>query len=359
MLLSLFMTQPLLAKSEKQYEAFVPIIRYIDVPGIDREASLSASLYVSENECWFSGTLGNGKSWLIKTNLQGDVLLHKTIHLEADTRETVKGLSKTENGLLIGVIDTFTTEGRVGLMKDDQLVRYTNLGEAKIFSYTSVEKGLLAQGVLYDLQEQTCRPQTTLIGSEGEILFQRNGTQYEMAGNTLSSSLSHMLDDLVFIVENRDAGYQSKQDLICVDLSGTEQWSISLDDDFSAQAFSACDGYLYLSGFSADWAEDRPISSKVAMTQCFSIDGTHQWTQKLSEPSQFWRASANQKQNISTSFEDGVWYIVLFNAEGEILNALELDAYQHYINRPTLVSNTQLIVLGTTTERLLICDIGF
>ena len=82
-------------------------------------------------------------------------------------------MSKTPNGLLLGIIDNKTSKGYISLLSESGQFHQTSLGDAKIFSYTSSQLGMLAQGVLYDDATQTCAPQTTLIGVNGEIVFQK------------------------------------------------------------------------------------------------------------------------------------------------------------------------------------------
>ena len=135
-------------------------------------------LYVSADEIYFSGTSAEGGPWIVKTNAQGEVLSQIKLHVDNGERIAIRGMSKVPAGLLLGIIDFKTSLGSIGLLKNDGQVSYTDLGDAKYFSYVPIENGILAQGVLYDKINQTCAPQTILIDQDGHIIFKRTGEAY-------------------------------------------------------------------------------------------------------------------------------------------------------------------------------------
>ena len=168
--------QALTAASENviQYNPIMPECSFITTGDPIRANMLMSTEYVSADEIWFSGTADEGGPWIVKTNAYGDILWQESFPiLNKNDRITVRSMSKTPNGLLLGIIDNKTSMGYISLLSESGQFHQTSLGDAKIFSYTSSQLGMLAQGVLYDDATQTCAPQTTLIGVNGEIVFQK------------------------------------------------------------------------------------------------------------------------------------------------------------------------------------------
>ena len=73
---------------------------YVEENHTVRDNRLSASLYISNHEIWFSGTSPEGKPWLICTNDRGEILLAKTLEDAPGKRVYVRALSKVEDTLL-------------------------------------------------------------------------------------------------------------------------------------------------------------------------------------------------------------------------------------------------------------------
>ena len=206
---------------------------YSIVSGADhiRENMLRATLYVSSDEIWFSGTSAEGGPWIIKTNAQGETLLQYQLQVDADEKITIHSISKTSNDLLLGIINNKTTLGRVGLLKADGQISYTDLGEAKNYAFAPMQDGILAQGVLYDESNQTCAPQTIRVDQNGQVVFKRTGVSYDIGIDCgmLTSSACCASNRPVFVLEAREASdsFHGSYQMFCLDLLGQEKWNIN------------------------------------------------------------------------------------------------------------------------------------
>lgn len=350
-----------LSETATSFEELEPT--YSLVSGADhiRENMLRATLYVSSDEIWFSGTSAEGGPWIIKTNAQGETLLQYQLQVDADEKITIHSISKTSNGLLLGIIDNKTTLGRVGLLKADGQISYTDLGEAKIYAFAPMQDGILAQGVLYDESNQTCAPQTIRVDQNGQVVFKRTGVSYDIGIDCgmLTSSACCASNRSVFVLEARGSSesFHGSYQLFCLDLLSQEKWNITLDSHFVVYDLSASDDSVYLFGFSGDWDENGLLANQQAMIQCFSQEGICQWTQQYDTPAIYQRGAAGTGISVATSMENGVWYICVLDTEGAIQKQFKIDAQDQYINRPYILSDDTIVILGMTEEYLVIWNI--
>lgn len=350
-----------LSESAASFEVLEPT--YSLVYGTDhiRENMLQATLYVSSDEIWFSGTSLEGGPWLIKTNAQGETLSQYQLSVDNDERISVRGLSQSSNGLLLGIIDNKTTLGRVGLLKPDGQISYTDLGEVKIYAFAPMQDGILVQGVLYDESNQTCAPQTIRIDQDGQVVFKRTGAFYDLGIDCgmLTSSVCCASNRSVFVLEARGSSesFHGSYELFCLDLLGQEKWNITLDSHFVVYDLSASDDSVSLFGFSGDWDENGLLANQQAMIQCFSQEGVCQWTQQYDTPAIYQRGAAGTGISVAIAMENGIWYICVFGTEGTIQKQVKMDAHDQYINRPYILSDNTIAILGMTEEHLVIWNI--
>ena len=358
--------QALTAASENviQYNPIMPECSFITTGDPIRTNMLMSTEYVSADEIWFSGTADEGGPWIVKTNAYGDILWQESFPiLNKNDRITVRSMSKTPNGLLLGIIDNKTSKGYISLLSESGQFHQTSLGDAKIFSYTSSQLGMLAQGVLYDDATQTCAPQTTLIGVNGEIVFQKTGAPYEIAMDrgALTSSLCYASDNLIFVVEARSAPneFPFVRELVCLDVSGNEMWRVTLESDMVVQTLSAANGNIYLHGFWGTWNKEGVLTNQQATIQCYSSEGVGCWTRKFDAPNIFQCADAKHGICVATGMEDDAWYIAVLNTEGQLQSAVRIESEAQYINKPYIISEKSMIILGTAGENLLIKKLEF
>lgn len=341
-----------------QYSHVIPECSFVSTGGPIRPYMLMATEYVSEDEVWFSGTAAESGPWVVKANSHGDILWQRSLPIRKGDRITVHCMSKTKNGLMLGIIDNETTLGCIVLLSEDGQFYQTSLGNAKIFSYSSGQFGILAQGVLYDEEKQTCAPQTTLINVNGEIVFQKSGDPYEIALDcgALTSSLCCASDYVPFIVEVRQSSnnFCPVSELVCLDFGGNEMWRVPLDQDFVVQAISAANGNVYLFGFSGMWNSDGLLTGQHAAIQCYSSEGVKSWSKIFDTPNIFQWGSARQEICVAMGQEENSWYAVVVNSDGVFQTAVTMEADAQYINKPYIVSEQKVIVLGMTNEKLFI-----
>lgn len=346
-----------------EHTAFAQIIpEYTFIPSniITAEMILTATAYVSPDEIWFSGMHGDDGIWLIKANKSGEILWSKVFSSTNNKKFRINGIQKANNSLLLGIIDSKTSLGQVALLSDGAIKQTISIGSAKVFSYRSSPLGLLAQGVVYDKTAESCAPQTTLIDMDGQIVFQYTGTPYATSidQGALSSSICCASSEAIYIVEHR-ANYN--QELICLDISGNEQWRIPLKSDstIAATSISAANKNIYISGLSHSFAHDGTPINHQAQVQCYSIQGEFYWEQSFDTPQCFLFSTALEDLCSFVGVENGYWYIATINSEGEICTNTYINAIDKFINAPYLISKNELLVLGRAKESLLLCHFSF
>lgn len=358
---ALLLSQTALSETVTSYEVLEPTYCLIDGADYIRENMLRATLYVSVDEIWFSGTSTEGGPWIVKANAQGEIISQHKLRVDAGERITIHGMNKTPNGLLLGIIDNKTTLGSVGLLKTDGQISYTDLGNAKIHSYVPMQDGILAQGVLYDESKQTCAPQTIRIDQNGQIIFKRTGTSYDIGidGGALTSSVCCASNNSIFVLEARGSSgtFHGSCELVCLDLFGQEKWRVTLDSNIVVYDMTAADDKVYIFGFWGEWDEEGLLLDQQATIQCFSQDGACQWTQRFKFPAVYQRGDAGMGISVASSMENGIWYICVIGTDGTIQKMIKIDAQAQYINHPYIISDEMLVLLGMTEEQLMICNI--
>ena len=212
---------------------------YVEENHTVRDNRLSASLYISNHEIWFSGTSPEGKPWLICTNDRGEILLAKTLEDAPGKRVYVRALSKVEDTLLLGIIDFETQLGTIGVMRDQRLddISYYPMGDAKITQMVSAKDGMLVLGLSYDMSQNTVALSLSMVGCSGDILFQTTCKPYgiDRDRGALSTSLCYSSGDRHYVQEN--IGDESKmlahRELVCFDNKGSEIWRVALEENIS------------------------------------------------------------------------------------------------------------------------------
>lgn len=358
---ALLLSQTALSETVTSYEVLEPAYCLIDGSDYVRENELHATLYVSADEIYFSGTSDEGGPWIVKANAQGEIISQHRLCVDNGERITIRCMNIVPNGLLLGIIDYKTTLGSVGLLKTDGQISYTDLGNAKIYSYAPMQDGILAQGVLYDESKQTCAPQTIRIDQNGQIIFKRTGTSYDIGidDGALTSSVCCASDNSVFVLETRgiSGAFHNSCELVCLNLFGQEKWKIALDPNIVVYDMTAADDKVYIFGSWMERDEEGIILEQRAIVQCFSQDGACQWMQRFPLPAIYQRGDAGMGISVATSIENGMWYICVIDTDGTIQRMVKIDAQAQYINRPYIISDEILVLLGMTEEQLLICNI--
>lgn len=347
------------------YEVLEPTYFLINGADYVRENMLSTTLYVSADEIYFSGTSAEGGPWIVKTNAQGEVLSQIKLHVDNGEKIGICGMSKVPAGLLLGIIDFKTSLGSIGLLKNDGQVSYTDLGDARYFSYFPIENGILAQGTLYDKINQTLAPQTILIDQDGHIIFKRTGVAYDIETDRglLGTSVCCALNDSIFVVESRGSsiggfgGFKGPSELFCLNLFGQEKWNIPLDPNIVVENIRATDDKVYMFGFLGKWDEEGIILEKQAVVQCYSQNGEYQWSQQFSSPEEYHFGDAGLGITVAASMKNDVWYISVIGTDGAIRKMVKIDAPAQYINRPYIISDKMLVLLGMTNKQLVICNV--
>lgn len=360
-MVTFFFPQITLSEAAASFEVLEPTCSLVHGSDHIRENMLRATLYVSSDEIWFSGTSAEGGPWIIKSNAQGETLLQYQLQVDADEKITIHSMSKTSNGLLLGIIDDKTTLGRVGLLKANGQISYTNLGEAKIYAFAPMQDGILVQGVLYDESNQTCAPQTIRVDQNGQVVFKRTGASYDIGIDCgmLTSSVCCASNRSIFVLEARGSSeaFHGSYELFCLDLLGQEKWHVTLDSHFVVYDLTASDDTVYLFGFSGEWDEEGLLLDQQATIQCFSQEGICQWTQQFVTPAIYQCGAAKTGISVATAMEHGIWYICVLDTEGTIQKQVKIDAQDQYINRPYILSDDTIVILGMTEEHLVIWNI--
>ena len=105
-------------KIESKYREITSSVIFINDENNIEETGLTSSLYISDEEIWFSGTSASGKPWLICANIKSDVLFSMILNDAPGNYIYVKSLSKVGDALLLGIVDFETQLGTIGIMQD-------------------------------------------------------------------------------------------------------------------------------------------------------------------------------------------------------------------------------------------------
>ena len=166
---------------------------------------------------------------------------------------------------------------------------------------------------------------------------------------------------MIFVVEARSAPneFPFVRELVCLDVSGNEMWRVTLESNMVVQTLSAANGNIYLHGFWGTWNKEGVLTNQQPTIQCYSSEGIGCWTRKFDAPNIFQYADAKQGICVATGMEDDTWYIAVMNTEGQLQSAVRIESEAQYINKPYIISEKSMIILGTAGENLLIKKLEF
>ena len=338
---------------------------YVEENDTVRDNRLSASLYISNHEIWFSGTSPEGKPWLICTNDRGEILFAKTLEDAPGKHVYVGALSKVEDTLLLGIIDFETQLGTIGVMRDQRLddISYYPMGDAKITQMVSAKDGMLVLGLSYDMSQNTVALSLSMVGCSGDILFQTTCKPYDIDRDkgALSTSPCYSFGDRHYVQEN--IGDESKmlahRELVCFDNKGSEIWRVALEENISALKVVADDENTYLLGIHGEITSDGLLVNQKAMVQCYSSSGENMWSRIFDTPASFQYGDAGNGVCVAANSADEHWYLCVLDTKGAILAMQTRKAEAQYINSIALDTKGMMVILGMTPERLFIQTIPY
>lgn len=347
------------------YVSIASQVVYVEENDTVRDNRLSASLYISNHEIWFSGTSPEGKPWLICTNDRGEILFAKTLEDAPGKRVYVRALSKVEDTLLLGIIDFETQLGTIGVMRDQRLddISYYPMGDAKITQMVSAKDGMLVLGLSYDMSQNTVALSLSMVGCSGDILFQTTCKPYDIDRDkgALSTSPCYSFGDRHYVQEN--IGDESKmlahRELVCFDSKGSEIWRVALEENISVLKVVADGENAYLLGIHGEITSDGLLVKQKALVQCYSSSGENMWSRIFDTPASFQYGDAGNGVCVTANSVDEHWYLCVLDTEGAILAMQTRKAEAQYINSIALDTKGMMIILGMTPEQLFIQTIPF
>ncbi|MEF9880320.1 MAG: hypothetical protein RR975_12975, partial [Clostridia bacterium] len=322
-----------------------------------RSNYVTAKYYYSSDEIWYAGTAKQDKSWLLRTNENGDVSGQWLLD-GAFLNQFISGIARTETTLLLGLIDNVTIRGSVAIYKNET-ISFVDLGDAQIYNYSNtLNGGLAAQGLIFSNDGNSCAPITMIIDNQGDIVFSATGESYITATSApyLTKSMSCASDNAIYILEVSGA---ETADLSCMDVYGNELWHVKVDDNISVHSMMLSDAKIYLFGYRREYGKDYGVEThtpiKTAIIQCFSQKGEVIWERAERQLTDFFAGDA--ADNIcaaSGKDESGKWYTYIFSDKGLNLRAVQQSKENEYGLKPILCPDQRVTVLGTSADFIMI-----
>ncbi|MEG1012681.1 MAG: hypothetical protein RSI33_00370 [Clostridia bacterium] len=364
-IVGLLLTKVALSETVAEYTAVMPSISYINT-GNDDARSLNSSLYISEDEIWYSGYATPSGSWLIHTNSKGEIA-SRTLFPDAPGKDPIiHCIGKVENTLMIGFIDAETQAGTIGLMPcAGGKISYIMLqNNEKTMTMTRTSNGIFSLGVVYDQKQNTSTLFASHVVSTGQFDLQQAvyTTDMTVDGFVLSSSKGCVADDKYYVQVNSGiAGrVRPQRELFCLDKDGFTQWKIMLPENAVFDQLAASDGNVYLFGMTGNVDDDIILSNRRATIVCYRDNGTKSWEKVFDSPERFYFGTSCNDACIAASGIEGTgtWNACSLTADGNVRYMVSVEFVNDmHIRGVFETTDGYLKVLGTTESQLFMFQI--
>ena len=320
------------ASAQELFQSISPNLTYIETDNDYDTRALNSTLYVSEDEIWYSGVSYTSGSWFVRTNRTGEIVFERTFADAPGENPVIHCIAKVDDAMMFGFIDGDKQDGSIGVMGnvEDKVTYYTIDSNINVTSMTAAPNGILLLGVQYNLDKNVSSLYTSLITPSGKTAFEikelvtvdMNTDAYTLASSRGIASAKGYFVQLN--VGREPQRVQPGRYLIGFDLEGNEQWRIVLPDEFSVQGLSASDDAIYLYGMTGDLDVNDTLVNHKAMVYCYkSSDGSERWHQSFETVDKFYYSNAdNNGCAACTGLNDGAgsWIICSWTADGTLEN---------------------------------------
>lgn len=341
------------------YQSYLPDITYINNNGEYDARSLNATLYVSDNEIWYSGYAAPSGSWLLHTNVSAEDLSLLTFPDAPGSNPIVHSIAKIDTTLMLGFIDAENQTGTIGLFENGRMTYHKLPDTAKIMRMSSTPKGILALGVIYQEKENVSTLYSAMFSAVEGKIFEIADISADMPvdGYALSTSKCAADDDLYYIQANcgRVERLQPEKTLICYNATGLRQWSIALPETIAVERMSASGGNVFLYGMAGRLDEYDVLVDQQATVLCYSRDGIEKWQKTFDSPERFYFGISAEGQCIAAAGMDGAgkWNICSINTDRTVDSMTSVDFSSEIYVRGIFDTNGKAaMVLGTTENQL-------
>lgn len=348
-----------------EYQAATPKVIFLNNDGGYNARSLTATLYVSDDEIWLSGLANSKGSYLIEANIRGDTINNMTFLDAPGSNPIIQCISKVEDALLLGFIDADNQAGTFGLLSGNGNISYVSIqNSVKLTSMTPTAKGILALGVSFDEKEDVTTLHAYHFNASGSTDFEKIIYTAKMSEDMyyLSSSIGCELNGQYFFRVNAGVPgrLQAERTLICLSSEGDEQWRALLPEGFAAERISASDQSIYLFGVWGSIDENDVLVNRKAAVVCYSADGTEKWSKTFEQPDMFHFGASTEGVCVAASGIEGpgTWRLCTINANGIIQSLTSVEFSDEMHVRGVFSSAVgESIILGTTDMQLFILDL--
>ena len=341
------------------YQSYFPNITYISNKGEYDARSLHATLYVSDEEMWYSGYAAPSGSWLLQTNTSAEALSLLTFPDAPGRNPIVHSIAKIDGTLMLGFIDAETQTGTIGLYENGQMTYHKLPDHAKIMRMSVAPKGNFALGVIYQEKENVSTLYAAMFSAAEGKMFETADKSADMAVDVhaLSTSKCAADDNFYYIQANsgRKVRLQPEKTLICYNAAGFKQWRITLPETIAVERMSASGGNVYLYGMTGRLDEHDVLVDQKATVLCYSCDGTQKWQKTYDSPERFYFGVSTEDRCIAAAGMDGTgtWYMSSINANGTVGDRTSLDfSFEIYLRGIFDANEKAAIILGTTEDQL-------
>lgn len=341
------------------YQSYSPDITYINNNGEYDARSLNSTLYVSNNEIWYSGYAAPSGSWLLQTNMEAETLSLLTFPDAPGSNPIIHSIAKVDNTLLLGFIDAENQTGTIGLSENGQMTYHRLPDNAKIMRMSTTPKGILALGVVYQEKNNVSTLYSAMFSAVEGKMFETTDVSADMAmdGYALSTSKSAADDDLYYIQANsrKTERLQPEKTLICYNATGLQQWSITLPETIAVERMSASGGNVYLYGMVGRLDEYDVLVDQKATVLCYSCDGIEKWQKTFDAPERFYFGVSSERRCVAAAGMDGAgtWNISSISDDGTAETMTSVDfSSEKYIRGIFDTNENAAMILGTTEDQL-------
>lgn len=338
---------------------------YIDAEKYIRPSYLTCSGMLSDDRYWYSGTTKEQEPWILISDSMGNVIDQRIVPVDRK-RHIIKGLNMSNQGVLIGLIDSATQKGMIMHRDSEGRTNYTDLGNTNVYEYTPTgDGGLIAQCVWYNSDATLCAPQIVKINGDGLI-------QYDIIDKPVKVNTDRGALTRSIICENNGSVYAlqvhgipeksgTKEILICFDYYGQETWRTAIPDseDIEIQEVMVDGENIYLVGYIGEWMSEYVIGNRKGIVICYSQDGKQKWMYSASDAEEFQHGSAENGLCVVGQMIDDKWRLWVISDQGKDIFRADIEAENCYMQKICITKDQKMIILGITNDKLLLKEMVY
>lgn len=290
--------------------------------------TVSKALIVSDDEIYLCGLLSNG-SWLVKTNIDGEILERREFTDVIGKQPVIQCLSKTSDALMIGFVDSYTQKAAVGVIRNG-CVEYTLLPGAQsvyLNGMNADDSGLSILGCTNDSSGKVLYYTRVLEDGATEQFVVGKSTKDDIV---IGDSFAYATETGVYLLRmTKIEGVVNNcnRELVAFSHNGQPLWQVAIQEDIFVRGILATNETIYLYGF------QRLEEKDCAVVMCFGIDGILRWTQDLDELEHIQQAKTTNGQIYIAGESDeisGEWMVYHFEKDGAMVQKSSVSLPEAY-----------------------------